>query len=224
LRQTISIVALVALVASGAAAAPWEIYNNEALGYTVMFPGKPTEGTGVYKSDLIPGAPTHFATLKDGESTFIALEVDTGQPEEGTALMGEFEYWLGQIGDITVNNVVRLNVGMQYGRFVTLDCNDNVASEGVKQAGRARELFKNAAGLACPNGARIVADLFFTQGRLYAVMGMQTGANAKLASAPVRFVNSLGWIGANAEHARAMLERVHPEMVNRAPPAAAPTP
>ena len=220
MRQIFLMTAALALVASQAAAAAWETYNNEALGYTVMFPGKPTDGSGIYKSDLIPGAVTHFATLKDGDSTFLALEIDTGQPEEGTALMGEFEYWLGQIGRIAVNNVARLNVGMQYGRFLTIDCSDDVVSEGVKQPARARELFKNAAGLACPNGARIVANLFFTQGRLYAIAGMQTGANAKVAIAPVRFVNSLGWIGANADHARAMLEKVHPEMVNAAQPPA----
>ena len=73
--------AAVAIAASGPAAAAWQTYTNEPLGYSVMFPGKPTEGTGIYRSDLVSSATTHYATLKDGNSTFIAIEIDTERPE-----------------------------------------------------------------------------------------------------------------------------------------------
>lgn len=219
MRPNACTIAAILLVSAGPAAAAWETYTKEALGYSVMMPGKPTEGTGIYRSDLVPGATTHFLKLVDGDTTFLALEIDTAEPNEGTSLTGEFEYWLSQIGNIAANNVSRLNVGMEYGRNLTVDCSDDVVPEAPKQTDRAKLMFANAAGFACPNGARLMANLFFTQGRLYAVIGMQAGPDAKRASAPVRFVNSLGWVGANADHAKAMLAKVHPEMVN--PPAAA---
>lgn len=222
MARLIFMIAALCFAASPSVAAGWETYSNQALGYNVMLPGKPVESTGIYRSDLLRGAPTHVATLTDGDTTFIALEVDTGEPEEGTAIVGELENWLNQMGRVAANSVSRLNVGMEYGRYLTVDCSDDVATEGPKQGDRARKILKDAAGLVCPNGARLTMNIFFTQGRLYAVTGMETGPDAKRASAPVRFANSLSWIGANADHARAMLEKVHPEMVNPAPAAAAP--
>jgi hypothetical protein len=198
----------IAVVASGPAFAAWQTYSNDKLGYSVEFPGKPVEGSGAYRTDLVVDAPTHYAALKDGDTSFVALEIDTGQPEEGTALMGEFEYWLTQIGDIALDSVSRLNVGMQYGRFLTVDCRDDVVPEGPHQTARAREILHNAAGIECPDGARLTTNLFFTQGRLYAITGIAQGANAKASSAPGRFANSLDWVGANAEHAKAVLERL----------------
>jgi hypothetical protein len=207
LRQIALITAAVAIVAAGPAAAAWQTYTNEPLGYSVMFPGKPTEGTGVYRSDLVPGATTHYATLKDGDSTFIAIEIDTGQAEEGASLVGEFEYWLTQIGHITLDNLSRLNVGMEYGRFLTVDCRDDIIPEGPNRAVRARQIFKDAASLVCPNGAQLTTNVFFTGGRLYAITGIQAGEDAKVSSAPGRFANSLDWVGANADHARTLINQ-----------------
>jgi hypothetical protein len=165
---------------------------------------------GVYRSDLVRNGATHYAALKDGNETFVALEIDTGLREDGASLMGEYEYWLSQIGDIALDSISRLNVGMEYGRFVTIDCRDDVVAEAPKRAMRARQIFSDAAGLACPNGARLTANLFFTQGRLYAIMGMVSGPQAKVSSDPGRFANSLDWIGANAEHALSLFDPAHP--------------
>jgi hypothetical protein len=208
-RQIALLTAAIAILASYPASAAWQTYTNRALGFSVMLPGTPTEGSGTYKTDLVPGGvPTHYAKLIDGDTTFVALEIDTGQPDEGTSLVGEFEYWLSQIGDIALDSISRLNVGMEYGRFLTVDCRDDVVPEGPRQKMRAREIFQDAAGIQCPNGARLTTNLFFTEGKLYAITGIVSGANAKTSSDPGRFANSLDWAGANAEHARAALKRL----------------
>jgi hypothetical protein len=201
------LVAAIAMAVSVPASAAWQAYKNEKLGYAVVFPTAPTEATGNYKSDLIPGAPTTYATARDGDGTFLTLVVDTGRPEDGTAIMGEFEYFLSLFGDVVVNTTSRLNVGMEYGRFLTIECRDGVASDGPLQVTRAKRLFQDAAKLSCPAGARLAANLFFTQGRLYMIAGIQAGADAKASGAPVRFTNSLEWIGGNAEHGRALIAR-----------------
>jgi hypothetical protein len=94
----------------------WQTYTNQQLGYSVMFPGKPVEATGTYRTDLVPEATTHYAKLVDGSTTFVVLGVATGQPDEGTTFLGEFEYWLTQIGQIALDNISGLNVGMQLER------------------------------------------------------------------------------------------------------------
>ena len=203
-----------AFAMAGPADAAWQSYENEPLGYSVMFPAEPSEGTGFYRSDLAPNAPTHFSRLEDGDSTFIAMVIDTGRVEDGAILMGEIEYWLGHIGDIVLNNISRLNTGMEYGRFLTIDCRDDVVPETLNQEVRARQIFDDAAGLDCPNDARLTVNIFFTQGRLYVAAGMQAGENAKFSGAPGRFANSFGWIGANAEHARTLVDwsaRIRPD-------------
>ncbi len=204
--MTAAVAIAIAIAVSGPAEAAWQTYENEPLGYSVMFPAKPSEGTGIYRSDLAPNATTHYATLKDGDSTFIAVVIDTGRLQDGAILMGEIEYWLGHIGDIVLNSISRLNTGMEYGRFLTIDCRDNIVPESPNQAIRARQIFKDAAGLICPNGARLTTNIFFTQGRLYAATGIQTGENAKVSGAPGRFANSFGWVGANADHARTLVD------------------
>jgi hypothetical protein len=198
--------ALVVFAAAPALAA-WQGYQNEELGYAVTFPGEPVEATGNYRSDLIPGAPTHYTVYKEGDGTFMALAVDTGRREDGAVIMGEFEYWLSHFGDVVVNTTSRLNVGMEYGRFICIDCRDQVVSDGPLQVERAKRLFQDAAQFDCPNGARISLNLFFTQGRLYAILGMMAGDEAKLSPAPVRFTNSLQWIAGNADYGRELLAR-----------------
>lgn len=199
--------ALMATLAASPAAAAWETYTNQQLGYSVMFPGKPVEATGTYRTDLVPEGQTHYAKLTDETGTYVALEVDTGQPAEGTTMLGEFEYWLTQIGPVALDSISRLNVGMQYGRFVTVDCRDDVVPEGPQQTMRARQFLQDAAGISCPNGSRLTANLFFTQGRLYAIVAIASGPDAKTSSAPTRFANSLDWVGSNAEHAKTLLDR-----------------
>jgi len=196
----------IASFAPSSAQAAWQKYDNTALGYTVTFPGQPTETTGIYSSHLAPKAMTHNAVLKQGDATYSVIVIDTGRLQEGAILMGEFEYWLGHFGDIVVNTIQRLNAGMEYGRFYTIDCRDNVVSDGPLQNERARRIFADAAGLTCPNGARLTMSLHFTQGRLYAVTALQEGPNAKLAGGPARFVNSLLWIAGNLEHANGLVD------------------
>jgi hypothetical protein len=207
LRRIILLAAAMTLTTIGSAVAAWQGYENEELGFAVTFPGVPTEATGTYKSDLLPGVPTHYATYREGEGTFLSLVVDTGRLQDGAILLGEFEYWLSHFGDVIVNTPVRLNVGMEYGRFLSIDCREGVVSEGPLQVERAKRLLNDAAAFDCPSGARLNSGLFFTQGRLYAIMGMMTGADAALSPAPIRFVNSLEWIASNAEYGRELLAR-----------------
>jgi hypothetical protein len=228
LRLIVLIALAIALMPAPAEAA-WQKYDHTALGYSVTFPGQPSEATGIYSSHLAPRAPTQYSVLKQGEATYSAIVIDTGRREEGAILMGEFEYWLGHFGDIVVNTIQRLNAGMEYGRFYTIDCRDNVVSDGPLQNERARKIFADAARLACPNGARLTMSLHFTQGRLYAVTAVQEGADAKLSGAPARFVNSLQWITGNLEHAQRLVDwsavttaGVAPTAMQPAAPAAPP--
>jgi len=192
---------------SAPAAAAWSGYENEALGYAITFPGTPVEHTGSYTSDLIENAPTQYALYEEGDGMFMVLVIDTGRLEDGAVLMGEFEYWLTHFGDVVVNTTSRLNVGMEYGRFLTIDCHDNVISDGPPQVERAKRLFQGAANFDCLTGGRITLNLFFTQGRLYAIMARTMGEEAKLSPAPVRFVNSLQWVAGNAEYGRSLIAR-----------------
>ncbi len=198
---------LAGLAFSAPASAAWSGYENEALGYAITFPGTPVEHTGSYTSDLIENAPTHYSLYQEGDGMFMVLVVDTGRLEDGTVIMGEFEYWLTHFGDVVVNTTSRLNVGMEYGRFLTIDCHDNVISDGPLQVERAKRLFQGAANFDCPTGGRITMNLFFTQGWLYAIMARTVGEEAKLSPAPVRFVNSLQWVAGNAEYGRSLIAR-----------------
>jgi len=196
-----------AMMLSQPASAAWQAYENEALGYSVMFPDEPgEEGSGVYRSDLAPDAPAHYTRLEQGEAVFTAVVIETGRVEDGAIVIGEFEYWLGHFGDVVLNTVSRLNTGMEYGRFISIDCREGVASDGPNQTLRALRIFEDAAKIHCPEGARLTANIFFTQGRLYMIAGMQAGSSARTSGAPGRFANSLGWIGANAEHAEGLID------------------
>ena len=79
MRQLALMTAAFAFAMAGPADAAWQSYENEPLGYSVMFPAEPSEGTGFYRSDLAPNAPTHYSSLQDGDSTFIAMVIDTGR-------------------------------------------------------------------------------------------------------------------------------------------------
>jgi hypothetical protein len=188
------------------AEAAWQAYENEALGYSVSFPGEPTEGHGTYRIDLAPNAATDYAKLIDGDATYAVLVIHTGRETDGAILMGEFEYWLGHFGDIVVNTVSRLNTGMEYGRFISLDCRDGSVSDGPNQTVRGHQIFEDAAGISCPEGARLTVNVFFTLGKLYAVVAILGGPNARTSGAPSRFANSLGWVGENDAHAETLVD------------------
>jgi hypothetical protein len=205
-RSGILAMAAIAAFVTSPALAAWQAYENEALGYSVMFPAEPVEGTGVYRADLVPAGATHYTQLRQGDATFTVVVIETGRSEDGAIVIGEFEYWLGHLGDIALNTISRLNTGMEYGRFISLDCRDGVASDGPNQTARALRIFEDAAALSCAEGARLTANVFFTQGRLYMVAGIQAGPNARTSGAPGRFANSLGWVGDNAEHAEGLVD------------------
>lgn len=229
LRALATLTVAFAIFTAGPAAAAWQTYLNEPLGFSVMFPGKPTEGKGMYRSDLVPEGVTDFVSFKDGDASFVAMVIQTGRNDDGAIVMGEFEYWLGHFGEMALNNVSRLNIGMEYGRFMSLDCSDSHIPEGVNQGVRARQMFKDAAGIVCPDGARLTTTLYFNQGRLYAAMGIQAGEDAKLSGAPGRFANSLNWEGANEVRARTMVDWVRVNAskavtMGTAPPAAGAAP
>jgi hypothetical protein len=206
LRFSALLFAAIAVTFSAPAFAAWQGYENEELGYSVSFPGEPSEGTGIYRSDLAFDAPTHYTRLVDGDAVYSVTVIDTGRVDEGAIVINEFEYWLGHFGDISLNTVSRLNTGMEYGRFINIDCRDGVLSDGPNQTERAHRIFMEAGEISCPDGARLTANIFFTQGRLYAVIAVLAGPNARTSGAPSRFANSLGWIGANAEHAEGLID------------------
>ena len=81
MRLRVYLVAALALTFVQPAYAAWQSYENETWGYSVQFPGEPSEGTGIYRSDLAFAAPTHYTRLVDGDATYTVMVVETGRPE-----------------------------------------------------------------------------------------------------------------------------------------------
>lgn len=188
----------VALVPRPAAA--WEEYQNETFGYAVSFPGPPSERTGVYETRMLPEAEVRYLFLEDETNIYSAAVIETGKVD-GTSILGEADYNLTMLGDTVLNNVSRLTGTMDYGRFITIDCredfNHEVGSDDddLTFAIRNREMIKAATGIECPTNARLTANLFFKNGLLYLIVGVNKPApDAKISFNAGRFANSIGWL------------------------------
>lgn len=181
----------------------WEEYENEAFGYAVSFPAAPSERTGVYGTRILPNANVHYLFLEDETNIYSAAVVET-EKVDGTSIIGEADYNLSMLGDTVLNNVSRLTGTMDHGRFITIDCREDFVPEvgggDLAFAIRNREMLSAAMGIECPTDARLTANLFFKNGLLYLIMGVnKPGPNARISINAGRFANSIGWIDAHGD-------------------------
>lgn len=192
-----------ALMASGLAAAGWKEYPQPQLGFVVEFPSEPAVSTGVYRTGLVTMATAHIFSAKEDHALYVATVVDLlDRKEEGAILLGEAEATLSQIGDVTSISTSRVEPGRAaiYGRFITINCRTARVTDQLGQtAASVRTWLKNATGAECPDGSRLMANLFFNRGRLYLMQGINlpTTGDAPAGPAALRFANSISFFAAD---------------------------
>ena len=101
-----------ALIASSLAAASWKEYHQPQFGFVVEFPADPSASTGNYKTTLVPATASHNLSLKEDNAHYVATVVDLpDRKEEGAILLGEAEFYLRQLGDVTSTSMSRVEPG-----------------------------------------------------------------------------------------------------------------
>jgi hypothetical protein len=199
MRPIVFVIATV-LIASTLIAATWKEYRQAELGFLVEFPGDPAASMGRYHTGLVQSATAHVFSLKDDQTLYVATVVDLlDRKEEGATLLGEAESSLTMLGEVASISISRVTpgAGAVYGQFITIDCRSGQAGGQRGQANSARTWFKDMTGAECPDGSRLVSNVFFTRGRLYFMQGINLpGAeDALLSPAAMRFANSLSFLG-----------------------------
>jgi hypothetical protein len=193
----------VVLIAAGAPAASWKEYPQPQLGFVVEFPADPTTSTGTYKTGLVTSASAQNFSVKEEHAIYIATVVDLpDRKEEGATLLGEAESFFTQLGDVTSISASRVEPGRAaiYGRFMTIACRAGKATDLIGQTPQSIQAwFKNMTGVECPNGARLMGNLFFNRGRLYMIQGMNLPNKDDGAGSPsaVRFSTSVSFFAAD---------------------------
>jgi hypothetical protein len=201
MRQIISITAL-ALVLCGSAAAAWKEYPLPQFGFAVEFPAAPTMSTGNYRTVMIRSAPVHIYSVKEDRSVYVASVVDLiDRKEEGASILGEAEFNLSMMGDVSNVSVSRVEPGANavWGHFVTVDCRKAKISDQPGQGDAARAWFKNNTGLECADGTRLTVNMFFHRGRLYLIHGINLPSPGETSIGPsaLRFANSISFFSAD---------------------------
>jgi hypothetical protein len=202
MRPIVFVVATV-LIGSTLSAATWKEYRQPELGFLVEFPGDPAASMGRYHTGLVQSATAHIFSFKDDQTLYAATVVDLlERKEEGATLLGEAESNLTMLGEVASISVSRVTpgAGAVYGQFITIDCRSGQGGGQRGQASTARTWFKDMTGADCPDRSRLVANVFFTRGRLYFIQGINLpGAeDALLSPAAMRFANSLSFLRENA--------------------------
>jgi hypothetical protein len=190
------------LIGSTLTAATWKEYRQPELGFLVEFPGDPAASTGLYHTGLVQSATAHIFSLKDAQTLYAATVVDLlDRKEEGATLLGEAESNLTMLGEVASISIVRVTPGAAavYGHFITIDCRGGRAGGQRGQAETARTWFKDMTGAECPDRSRLVANVFFTRGRLYFIQGINLPGeeDSLLSPAAMRFATSLSFLGGN---------------------------
>ena len=201
MRQIISIIAL-ALVLCGSAAAAWKEYPLPQFGFVVEFPAEPTMSTGNYRTILVRAAPVHIYSVKEDHAAYVASVVDLmDRKEEGASILGEAEFNLSMLGDVSNSSVSRVEPGANavWGHFVTVDCRKAKIPDQPGQGDAARVWFKNNTGIDCLDGTRLTVNMFFHRGRLYLVHGINlpNPEDTNIGPSALRFANSVSFFGAD---------------------------
>ena len=193
--------ALTVAAASGSAEAAWMEYPYRDLGFILEFPDPPTQSSGNYKTVLVDGAPVRNYSVKQQYARFNASIVDlANRREEGANLLGEAEFNLGLLGDMTGYSVSRVEPGKDavFGRFFTVNCRKGKTGGQAGQTEAAQNWFLGMSGADCPDGARLTVNMFFHRGRLYLLQGMnlphEDGNEGPMA---LRFANSASFYRAD---------------------------
>jgi hypothetical protein len=199
--RTIALIILAMLIASAPAAAAWKEYPQPQLGFVVEFPADPTTANGTYKTTLVPSAAAHMFSLKDNQAFYTATVVDLlDRKEEGATLLGEAESMLRQLGDVTSVSASRVEPGRAavFGRFITISCRSARVTDLLGQTAESvRTWFKNITGSECPDGSRLVVNMFFHRGRLYMIHGINLPGDDVSSPAALRFANSISFFAAD---------------------------
>jgi hypothetical protein len=170
----------------------------------VEFPADPTTSTGTYRTTLVPSTATaHIFSVREDHAIYVATVVDLlDRKEEGATLLGEAESTVSQIGDVTSISSSRVEPGRAaiYGRFMTINCRRARVTDQLGQtADSVRAWFKNITGAECPDGGRLMTNLFFNRGRLYMIQGINLPSTEDQSSSPaaLRFANSVSFFAAD---------------------------
>ena len=200
MRHIISIIALV-LVVCGSAAAAWKEYPLPQLGFVVEFPAEPTMSMGNYHTVMVRSAPVYIFSLKEDHSVYVASVVDLmDRKEEGASVLGEAEFNLSMLGDVSNSSVSRVEPGANavWGHFVTVDCRKAKIPDQPGQGDAARIWFKNNTGIECVDGTRLTVNMFFNRGRLYLIHGINlpNPDDTTIGPSALRFANSVSFFNA----------------------------
>ena len=87
---------------------------------------------GNYHTVLVGSAPVHIYSRKEADATYIASVVDLqDRATEGASLMIEAEFNLTLLGDISANEISRVEPGKAavFGHFITIDCRNDKAPD-----------------------------------------------------------------------------------------------
>jgi hypothetical protein len=169
----------------------------------VEFPSEPAAATGTYRTGLVTSASAHIFSVKEDHALYVATVVDLPErKEDGAILLGEAEATLSQLGDITSISSSRVEPGRAavYGRFITINCRSGRIIDQLGQtASSVRTWFKNMTGAECPDGSRLMANMFFNRGRLYLIQGINLPGTDDATSSPaaLRFANSISFFAAD---------------------------
>ena len=207
MRPIVFVIATV-LIASSLTAAAWKEYPQRELGFLVEFPADPAVSTGRYHTALVQSAEAHIFSVKEEHSLYVATVVDLlDRKEEGATLLGEAENNLTLLGDVASISISRVTPGQAavFGQFITIDCRSGRVAGQRGQGDTARVWFKDITGAECPDRSRLVANVFFTRGRLYLIQGINLPGteDALLSPTAMRFANSISFLGAGARRGTA---------------------
>jgi hypothetical protein len=200
-RTFAALLSLAVLGGTGPALAAWSEYPHPELGFVLEFPETPTQSMGTYHTVLIDSAPVHIFSEKDpaNGAQYIASVVDLqNRGAEGASLTIEAEFNLSLMGEIRDNSISRVEPGKAavFGRFITIECKSGRVPDQPGQTAAAHAWFTEVTGGAqCPDGSRLIVNMFFNRGRMYMLIGINP-ANAGGAPAALRFANSLSFYDA----------------------------
>ena len=203
--RAISLIFTAALIGSSLAAAPpWKEYPQPQLGFVVEFPAEPAASAGTYKTTLVPtAAAAHLYSVKEDHALYVASVVDLlDRKEEGATLLGEAESLVSSLGDVASFSTSRVEPGRAavFGRFITINCRRTRVPDQLGQtADTVRAWFKGVSGVDCPDGSRLMVNMFFHRGRLYMIHGINlpTTDDALSSPAALRFANSISFFAAD---------------------------
>ena len=139
------------------------------LGFIAEFPAVPVSTTGNYKTGfLLPTpAPVHVYSVREPNEIFMATITDLlDRKEDGATILVEAYFNLNLLGDMTAHSTSRVETGRNavFGHFVTVKCRRGRIPDQAGQTETAHAWFKGVTGMDCPDGNRLMVNLFFNRG------------------------------------------------------------